>query len=94
MQDWEFFAKNFDNVNKKLNDDRDLSSLDIHILASSYLEEKKSCFIKVMENNNKKPDQNAKKESIISNWKEEIIKKRLYIKKKRYAGYGACYTYI
>lgn len=32
MQDWEFFAKTFDNVNNELIIDKDLLKLDIHIL--------------------------------------------------------------
>lgn len=75
MQDWEFLAKNFDNVNNKLIADRDLSRLNIYILALGYLEERKPRFIEVTEENNKEVNQDAKEKPMISNSKEEILKK-------------------
>lgn len=64
--------KNFDSISNKLIADRNLLRLDICILAPSYLEEKRACFIKIMENNNKESDQNAKKKPIVSNSKKKL----------------------
>lgn len=83
MQNWEFLAKNFDNVSNKLIADRDLSRLHIYILVVSYLEEKKPRFIKVMEDDNKKSDQDVKEEPIVADLKKEVIKKSALCKKKR-----------
>lgn len=56
MRNWEFFAKNFNIISDKLIANRDLSRLDIYILASNDLEKKKPYFIKITEDNNKKLD--------------------------------------
>lgn len=66
MQDWKFLSKNFDDISDELIANKDLLRLNIHISMPGYLKERRPCFIKITEDNNKKPDQNAKKEPIVS----------------------------
>lgn len=68
INNYEFFAKNFDITIDKLIADQDLLRLEIHILAQVYLEKEKSHFITVMnnDNNNEKLDKTTKKESMVS----------------------------
>lgn len=56
MQNCKFFVNIFDNISNKLIVNGDLLKLDILILAPSYLEEKRLCFIKIMKDNDKKLD--------------------------------------
>lgn len=56
IQNWGFFAKNFDGISNKLIANRDLLKLDIHILTLDYSKEKRPYFIKIMKNNNEKLD--------------------------------------
>ena len=83
MQVWEFVAKNFDGVNNKRIAYGDLLRLDIYISVLDYLEEQRPCFIKVTEDNNKEPDQDAKEEPMVSDLEEKAIKKRVLRKEKR-----------
>lgn len=83
MQDWEFLAKNFNDVSNELITDADLSKLDIHISVPGYLKEGKPYFVGVIEDENKESDQDAKEKPMVSDSKEENIKKKGSIQKKR-----------
>lgn len=84
-QDWEFFAKNFDDVTNELIANGNLLRLDIHISALGNLEERRPCFIKVTKDNNEELDLNAKEKPMVSDSEKETIKKRALRKKKRNA---------
>ncbi len=49
MQDWEFHAKNFDQVSNEQIAEADLLRLDVHLSAPGYLEEGRPCFNEVTE---------------------------------------------
>lgn len=74
-QDWEFFAKNFDQVNNKLIAEADLLKLDIYISVPSYLEERKPCFTEIMEEYKEESNKNNVEEEHTDLEKEAIKKK-------------------
>ncbi len=79
MQDWEFLAKNFDQVSNELIAEKDLLRLDVHISAPGYLEEEKPCFTKVTEEYKEKSNRDNAEEKP-TNLEEKAIKKRLNAK--------------
>ncbi len=81
-QDWEFLAKNFDQVSNELITEADLLRLDVHISAPGYLEERRLRFTEVPEQYKEESNKDdVEKEPTDS--EEEVIKKKAQRKKKR-----------
>lgn len=81
MQNCKFLAKNFDQVSNKLIAEADLLRLDVYISVSSYLEERRPCFIEVTEKYEEKSNTNNAKEEPID-LEKKVIKKKLNAKKR------------
>lgn len=78
---WEYLAKNLNDINVEVIADKTLLRLGIHILAIVYLEEKVLYFTKVI-GNNKGTNQEVK---IVSDSEEEIKIKKALCKEKKEA---------
>ncbi len=81
-QDWEFLAKNFDQVSNELIAEADLLRLDIYISAPGYLEEGRPRFTEVMEEYKEESNRDDAEEEPTDS-EEEAIKKKAQCKEKR-----------
>ncbi len=74
-QDWEFFAKNFDQVSNELIAEADLLKLDIYISALGYLEEGRSRFSEITEEYEEESNRDNVEEEP-TDLEQEVIKKK------------------
>ena len=73
-QDWEYLAKNLDSVSTELIKNKALLRLNMHILATRYLEKGVFHFTKVIKND-KEMIEDGKEAEMVSNSEEETKKK-------------------
>lgn len=54
---WEYLSKNFDTINDDFIAENNLLKLNLHILVLGYLEDRLSCFIKIIEDENENEEE-------------------------------------